>query len=164
MIDVKPSIPASEPSRPVGMTPTLERLAQRDQVHPEVLARDHHGQILRQRYRVCQECYLDTYYLRGALTEAEYCAGMKFRRAYLRAVLKVKVCSPISGGGVDYELAQLTPLYSEELLHAAYRVLSPAQCSIVINVCGHDVCAGITARVKTLQRALRTLARLWPVC
>jgi hypothetical protein len=145
------------------MTPTLERRAHGDHIDSEALTRDRHGQIIRQRHRVCQECYLDTYYLRAALNEAEYLAGMKFRRAYLRAILKIKVSSPCSGGAVDYELAQLTPLYSEELLRAAYRVLSPAQRTIVISVCGHDDGAGITARVRTLQRALRILALLWPL-
>ena len=75
----------------IGESPTPERRRQNGGVNAEVVDRDVTGQILIQRYKAFADCPLDIYFLRGQLTEAEYKAGIKFRNAYFRAVLRIKV-------------------------------------------------------------------------
>ena len=127
----------------------------------EAIDRDLRGNPYMVRDRVRIECSLDYYFWKGQLTESEYDAGLKFSRAYQRAVLGIKVEDPAASGPYDPEMAMLIVPISEEMLCAAYEELSEAQKKIVIDVCGHNKYAGTTDRVQTLHRGLEKLAALW---
>jgi hypothetical protein len=60
-------------------------------------------------------------------------------------------------------MASLTPIYSERLIGQAYEALSPKQKAIIVDVCGHDECAGETAKFKTLLRGLTKLCEVWKI-
>jgi hypothetical protein len=145
----------------VGEAPTPERRRQGSGIVAEVIDRDGGGKVLMHRFKAAADCPLDSYILRGNLTQAEYRAGIKFRHAYLRGVLRVHVEDIGSGAHGDPEQAALTPIYSERALREAYEVLSARQKAIVIAVCGHDEWAGGTVNIKTLQRGLGMMADLW---
>ncbi len=144
-----------------GEQATPERHLQQGGVRTEVVDRDAYNRIIIKRQRATIECALDRYFLQEKLNENDYEAGMKFRRAYLRAVLKVKVDDSGAGSHGDFEMATLIVIASDKLLRQAYAILSPAQKSVVINVCGHDFSAGDTYRLETLRRGLNKLAILW---
>lgn len=127
----------------------------------EVIDRDLRGNPYMVRDRVRVECALDYYVWQGRITKSEYEAGLKFRRAYERAVLGLKVEDPTSTGAYDPEMAMLIVPISEEILRAAYEELSDAQQRIVIEVCGHNKYAGTTDRFETLCRGLEKLVTLW---
>jgi len=144
-----------------GARATMELCEKYGGVITEVIDRDLRGNPYMLRDRVRIECTLDFYFWKGNLTQSEYDAGLKFRRAYQRAVLRVKVEDPAASGPYDPEMAMLMVPISEELLRAAYEEMSQAQKRIVIDVCGHDKYAGTTDRVQTLHRGLEKLATLW---
>lgn len=144
-----------------GDSPTPERRAQNGGVAKEVTARDCRGNALMVRFKAVAECPLDAYFQRGHLTEAEYKASMKFRHAYLRAILQVRVQDVESGSRGDHEMAALMPIHSERVLKEACEVLSTAQKAVVISVCGHDEWAGGFYKLQTLHRGLEKLADLW---
>jgi hypothetical protein len=77
--------------------------------------------------------------------------------------LGLKIEDVGSGSKGDMEMAFLSPLYSEILLKEAYKALSAKQKDIVIDVCGHDECAGATAKLKTLHRGLEKLCEIWEI-
>ncbi len=145
----------------VGERATMELRAQCGGVITEVIDRDLRGNPYMVRDRVRVECSLDYYLWKGHLTKEEYEAGLKFRRAYQRAVLGLKVEDPASTGAYDPEMAMLIVPISEEILRAAYDEMSGAQKKIVIDVCGHNKYAGTTDRIQTLHRGLEKLATLW---
>src|SRR5580698_4359490 len=130
----------------VDETPTPERRLQNGGVVAEVIDRDVEGQILIQRYRALHESPLDAYFLRQKISEAEYKAGIRFRHAYFRAVLKIQVDDLGEGAKGDVEISRLGPIYSEKLLREAYEAVSPAQKTAIITVCGHDEYLGDTYR------------------
>ena len=144
-----------------GETPTQERRRQNGGFTVEVIDRDVENRILIQRYRALSESPLDAYCLRNALTGAEYKAGVKFRQAYFRAVLKIKVNDMGEGAKGDVEISALTPIYSEKLLREAYEAISPKQKAVIIAVCGHDEYLGDTYKIQTLHRGLEKLVDLW---
>lgn len=146
-----------------GEVATPERQKQQGGVVSEVVDRDAHGNVYQRRHRAVAECMLDAYHYRGNLTEDEYQAGMKFRRAFLRAVFGLNVEDPASSGEYDPEMAMLIVPISEELLRAAYAELTSAQKKIVMSVCGYDECAGNSDRIETLHRGLERLAKLWKI-
>ena len=113
--------------------------------------------------RAREECVLDSYIWRGILSRSEYKAGLKFRRAYLRAVLRIKISDNGAGSHGDHEMKALLPLQSEEILSEAYNALSLAQKSLIISVCGHDSWAGGTYKLETLRRGLQILATIWKI-
>jgi len=147
----------------IGETPTPERRRHNGGVVSEIVDRDVSDRILIKRYKAVWECPLDTYLGRRAISEAEHRAGQKFRHAYFRAVLGIKLDDIGTGSEGDYEMAVLTPVYSQRLLRDAYEALSPKQKAIVISVCGHDEVAGETARLKTLHRGLEKLCDVWKI-
>ena len=147
----------------IGETPTPERRHHNGGVVSEIVDRDISDKILIRRYKAVWECPLDTYLERNAISEPEHRAGLKFRHAYFRAILGIKVDDIGSGSEGDREMAYLTPIYSQRLLQDAYEALSPQQKAIVINVCGHDQVAGETARLKTLHRGLERLCEVWKI-
>lgn len=144
----------------VGETPTRERRNQ-GALATEVIDRDCEGKALICRYKVLGDIPLDAYLLRGKISEGAYQAGLKFRSAYMRAVLRVHVEDAGAGAHGDPEVAALTPIYSVQILNAAYAVLSPRQKALLIDVCGHDLWAGGTVNIKTMRRGLEVLAALW---
>lgn len=144
-----------------GDSPTPERRAQNGGVAKEVTDRDCRGNALMYRFKAVADCPLDAYFQRGHLTETEYKASMKFRHAYLRAILRVKVQDIDSGSRGDPEMAALMPIHSERILNEAYAVLSSAQKALIISVCGHDEWAGGFYKLQTLHRGLEKLADLW---
>ncbi|MDX2028235.1 MAG: hypothetical protein SFW62_06335 [Alphaproteobacteria bacterium] len=147
----------------IGEKPTPERRNQNGGVISEIVDRGAGDKILVKRYRAVWECPLDTYLCRRVISEQEYRAGLKFRHAYFRAVLGIKVDNIGSGSGGDREMAMLTPIYSERLLNDAYEALSFKQKEIVISVCGHDEVVGETAKLKTLHRGLERLCDVWKI-
>jgi hypothetical protein len=145
----------------MGEEATMERRQHAGGVIAEVVDRDLRGNPYMKRDRAVAECVLDAYLFRRIITKREYEAGLKFRRAYLRAVFKVRVEDPLSTSAYDPEMALLIVPISEQVLRAAYAVLSKAQKRIVINVCGADDWAHGSARLATLHRALERLGDLW---
>lgn len=127
----------------------------------EVIDRDLRGNPYLKRDRAIAECVLDAYLFRRILSHREYEAGIKFRKAYLRAVHRVRVEDPLSSSAYDPEMALLIAPISEQILRDAYAVLSEAQKRIAINVCGADDWAKGSARLATLRRALEKLVDLW---
>lgn len=144
-----------------GILATKERCRQQGGIREEVVDRAASGGVLTKRHRACEECKLDAYFLRRYLTSAEYEAGIKFRIAYLRVVFRLKVDDGSSGSHGDTEMALLIVPISEQVLRQAYAILSAAQKTIIIKVCGHDEWAGDKDRIKTMQRGLSKLATLW---
>lgn len=147
----------------MGEKPTPERRRQNGGVISEIVDRGAGDRILVKRYRAVWECPLDVYLDREVITEPEYRAGQKFRNAYFRAVLGIKVDDIGTGNEGDREMAMLSPIYSDRLLCDAYEALSPKQKAIVVSVCGHDEVAGETARLKTLHRGLEKLCDVWKI-
>lgn len=139
----------------------MERCQQWGGVVTEVIDRDLRGNPFLVRDRARCECVLDDYLYRLILTPSEYEAGMKFRRAYLRAVCRIMVDDPNGGGEYDPEMGMLIVPISEEILRAAYKALTKAQQAIVIKVCGHGEWAGGTDKLETLRRGLERLVTLW---
>ena len=151
----------------VGEMATKERRCQNGGVISEVIDRDLSGKVFMKRHRASCECVLDDLLRRLTISEPEYETGMKFRWAYLKHVFKVKVCdggyNPFLNEGCngDAESNMNAMCEADKLLHGAYGVLSDAQRSIVIAVCGHDEWPGTTARARTLHRGLEKLFDLW---
>src|ERR1700733_188615 len=75
----------------IGELATKERRSQNGGVTIEVIDRDASDKIYMKRHRAYAECVLDDCLRRGAVSEAEYEAGMKFRCAYLKYVFKIKI-------------------------------------------------------------------------
>jgi hypothetical protein len=145
-----------------GATPTFERKYQQGGVQKEVIDRDTKGNVLIERYKAAFECLLDYYRLRDKITEDEYHAGIKFRHAYMRAVLHIQVEDIGSGShGSSYDMGILLPLHSEQILREAYTVLSPQQKNAIIAVCGHNEKAKDKDHFQTFHRGIRMLAELW---
>lgn len=145
----------------MGEQATMERRQHAGGVIAEVVDRDLRGNPYMKRDRAVAECVLDAYLFRRLLTKREYDAGLKFRKAYLRAVYGVRVEDPMNASAYDPEMALLIVPISERILRDAYAVLSAAQKRIVINVCGADTWAQGSARLATLHRALEKLVELW---
>jgi len=146
-----------------GERATKERQRQRGGVTNEVVDRDYSGRIYIKRHKANDECMLDSYKWLAKISPTEHQAGMKFRCAYLRSVLRVNVDDRGSGCKGDYEMAALIVPFSEQLLREAYAVLSPAQKAVILTVCGHDDVVGDTYRFDTFHRALNILIKLWGI-
>jgi len=146
-----------------GEAPTPERRFHNGGVVSEIVDRDISHSILVKRYKAAWECPLDAYLIRGAITEPEHRAGVKFRNAYLRAVLRLRIEDIGTGCRGSADMAALTPIYSQRLLNDAYSALSTKQRAILISVCGHDEVAGATPRLKTLHRGLEKLCEVWKI-
>ena len=144
----------------VGEGPTPERRKQ-SRIVTEVIDRATDNKVLMCRYKVIGDTPLDAYLLRGKITQDEHRAGLKFRAAYLRAVLRIRAEDTGVGAHGDPEMAFITPVHSERVLREANGVLTPAQKALIISVCGHDEWAGGTVKLRTLHRALEALVKLW---
>jgi hypothetical protein len=144
-----------------GIGPTVERKRQQGGVVKEIVDRDTDGNVLIERYKAAFECPLDAYKLSGKITEDEYRASIKFRYAYMRAVLKIRVEDIGSGCHGSYDMAGLMPIHSERILNEAYAVLTPRQKVAIISVCGHDEKPKDKDHFQTFQRGLEVLAELW---
>jgi len=144
-----------------GMSVTKERQRQNGGVVTEPIHEKSDGKTYIKRQRAVSECILDYYLAHNKITEVEHDAGMKFRRAYLRAVLRIWTDEGSGGSHGDPEMAALLPIISEQVLREAYGVLSPRQKAVIISVCGHDAWAGETHVLKTLHRGLAQLIKLW---
>jgi hypothetical protein len=143
------------------MLATKERRRQAGGVILEIVDRDSAGKALIKRHRARITCPLDDYFWRGCITPYEYQAGMKFRAAYMRAVLKLKIDDIGGGSQGDPEMSFLAMPISEQILGKAYAILSPAQKNMVITACGHDDYLRDKDRIQTLHRGLEKLAELW---
>lgn len=146
---------------PVGTTP--ERRRQNGGVIIETATHHNDCKTRAKRYRSTAECMLDAYRWHGKISDKEHAAGMKFRRAYLRAVLRVKVEDQGSGSRCDYDMSGLMVPISEQILKQAYSVLSTAQKALIVRVCGDDTPAGDSYRLETLKRGLAQLIQLWKI-
>jgi hypothetical protein len=145
----------------IGERPSPQRHNQNGGVIADIIERTVDGKVLLERFRTYADCPLDVYFLRGKISEAQYMAGMNFRRAYMRAVLRIRVAER-SSAAFDREMATLIPIYSYRFLEKAYATLSSAQKSLVIDICGHDRWAGDTYRLETFVRGLTKLTALSP--
>ncbi len=141
----------------------MERQHQQGGVKSEVVDRDLRGNVYQRRHRAVYECMLDSYHAQGNLTQSEYEAGMKFRRAYLRAVFRMAVEDEGDSSAYDPEMALLMVPISEQLLRDAYATMTQPQQMVAIAVCGHDQNAGNSDRIETLHRGLERLATLWKI-
>jgi len=143
-----------------GMTPTKERQQKAGGIIIAPIHEKNGNKTYITQSKVQAECTLDHYKVLKKITESEFAAGIKFRRAYLCAVEHIKTEDSFGSHG-DIEMAYINPIYSEQILRQAYAVLSRIQKSVVIDVCGHDYGAGNTSRIMTLRRGLGALAKLW---
>jgi len=144
-----------------GLAPTCERKRQQGGVLKETVDRDARGNVLIERYKAAFECRLDEYRLRDKINEDEYRVGIKFRHAYMRAVLKIQVEDIGSGCHGSYDMGALLPIHSERILREAYSVLSPSQKTAIIAVCGHDERPRDKDHFQTFRRGLEILTELW---
>ena len=145
-----------------GTAPTRERQQKLGGILSEPVHEKSGSKTYITRYRSGIECSLDHYRDAQKISLAEHEAGMKFRRAYLRAVLHIQT-QDTTGSHGDREMAYVTPIYSEHLLRKAHAVLSSVQKSVLIDVCGHDFGVGNTSRLMTLRRGLDELVELWKI-
>lgn len=145
----------------IGEVATRERRRKHGGVITEVVDRDARGKVMMRRHRAAAECVLDVYSFRQTITDAQYQAGLKFRNAYLRAVLRIRVSDIGYGCRGDDAMSVILPIYSEELLRKAYKALSLEQKSVIIAVCGHDEWSGGIYRLNWLRSGLDALAHLW---
>ncbi|MDR3560892.1 MAG: hypothetical protein P4N59_05565 [Negativicutes bacterium] len=146
----------------IGETAPKQR-AQHGGVIMETIDRDARGMALTKRQRSIAECVLDVYFLRQFIDEAEYEAGMIFRKAYLRAVLRVRVEDAGAGCHGELGMEPLMIVHSEYLLRKAYKALPVTEQAVIVAVCGHDAWAGNGYRSMLLHSGLRVLANLWKV-
>lgn len=141
----------------LGVAPTKERRRQNGGVVAETIYQDANGKALIKRYRAVCECVLDAYLRRKAISEPQHRAGLRFRRAYYRAIL--------SRGAAYERLRKASPplgfTHSERMLKQAYRTLSPQYKGAVIDICGHDQPAQDMAKLDRLQKGLGQLAGIW---
>src|SRR4029079_5450248 len=100
----------------------------------EIIDRDANGKVLIKRYRAVWECPLDAYLGRRAISEPEHRAGLKFRRAYHRAVLSRSAAYR----RLNNSSTNTGPTSSDKLLKQAYRTLSPYYKGTIIDICGYD--------------------------
>jgi hypothetical protein len=155
----KKSLPAR-----IGEEPTVERRRQLGGTVREVLDRDAGGKATILRHKDLMECMLDAYFLSKHISKQELEAGMKYRKAWLRARHGIKVSDPSSlHVPVSYEDSLNLVFESERILKQADGVLSTAQRNAVIKVAGEDKRAGGTDMIETLGRGLERLARRWGI-
>jgi hypothetical protein len=145
----------------IGELATLERCSQLGGMIKEVVDRDFRGNPILYRQRAKIECHLDIYRYRGQLDTPEYDAGMIFRKAYIRYVLRIKVDDDVQGGRADAEMAMLALPHSKKLLDQAHSVLSQPQWMVIEAICGMDDTAGNSNRFETFRRGLEKLVELW---
>jgi hypothetical protein len=147
----------------IGETAPKERNQHQGGLISEVIDRLPNGKAIMKRLRAMAECVLDAYLIREVISLIEYKAAMRFRKAYLRAVLHVKTHNTGVGHHGDFEHAALTPTESEQLLRQAYGVLDMSEKAVIIAVCGHDDWSGGAYRVKYLHSGLEKMVKLWGV-
>lgn len=88
---------------------------------------------------------------------------MRLRKAYLRAVLGVRVDDYGAGAHGDREMGALMVIESERLLREAYSVLTLQEKAIIISVCGHDDWSGGDYRMHFLRLGLDKVAAKWGI-
>jgi hypothetical protein len=148
----------------MGEEPTMERRRQLGGTVREVLDRDAGNKVSMLRHRSRVECMLDAYLLSGHISLQEHEAGMKYRKAWLRAVCGIKVRDRYSlNVCVCYEDSLNLIHESERLLKQADETLSKAQRSGVVRVACDDKKAGGTDKIETLHRGLERLIDLWKI-
>jgi hypothetical protein len=145
--------------------PTRERMRQQGGVAHDVPL-ETGSRVL--GYRARCECILDVYHQRGQIDRYEHEAGLRFRRAWLRHVLGIRVDDSMPGAvfsqpGVNgAEDKQLRLSEAQRLINEALRCLHDEhQRMLVIGVCGQDETAGGTRNITVLRRALEAIARHW---
>ncbi len=146
-----------------GETAPKERQQHQGGLISEVIDRLPNGKAIMKRLRAMAECVLDAYVIRSVINLLEYKAGIRFRKAYLRAVLHIKTHDSGVGHHGDLEHAALTLTESEQILRQAYEVLDMMEKAVIIAVCGHDDWSGGTYRVKALHSGLAKLIKLWGI-
>lgn len=146
-----------------SIPPTVERQQQNGGIIPEAIDEKNDGFTYKRRHRARFECILDAYFWHGRIDKACYAAGLKFRRDYSRAILKVKIYENGSGNHGDVEMPTLSGIQSHENLRKAYEILSAPQRNVIISVCGDNHAAGSTRKLKYLQDGLRLLAKHWKI-
>ncbi|MFY9286903.1 MAG: hypothetical protein WAO98_00205 [Alphaproteobacteria bacterium] len=146
-----------------GCDVTKERRKQNGGVISEAIHERSADKTYIRRHRALFECALDGYLWYGKIEPNEYEAGMKFRRAYLRYVMNVRVDDYGSGAHGDRDMAALTPIISQQILRDAASVLSDAQRKLVMHVCGDNFRAGDGDKIETLRRGLKVLAKHWNI-
>ncbi len=139
------------------MHPTKERCRHNGGVDAEISRKSFRGSFLVRRYRAAWECPLDMYRKLNVITLTEHRAGLRFRRAYFRAV---------SSRSAAYERLNCYPIgvslsYSERLLKNAHRLLPLNNLRAIINICGHDRQIQSQSEVRALRDGLGQLARHW---
>ena len=149
------------PSR-LGEGVTKERRKKNGGIITETIDRDNNGRAIIQRQRAVAECVLDVYYLREIIDDAEYQAGMKFRKAYLRYILHIKVDDSGTGSHGDPETIPMMVMESQQTVREAYAALDELERSVLTAVCGDDW-AGGEYRFKALHSGLAKLIAKWKI-
>ena len=149
------------PSR-LGEGVTKERRKKNGGIITETIDRDNNGRAIIQRQRAVAECVLDVYYLREVIDDAEYQAGMKFRKAYLRYALNIKVDDSGTGSHGDPEMSSVIVSESQRIVREAFDVLNDLERSVIIAVCGDDW-AGGDYRFTALHHGLAKLVAKWKI-
>lgn len=143
----------------MGEVPTKERQHQNGGVFSEIVECDVNGKALIKRYRAVWECPLDAYRDRKILTGPEHLAGLRFRKAYYKAILSRRATSERLR---PYSLRPSVGLTtSEKILKEAYQTLPPYNKGIIIDICGHDLPARDQATLDKLKEGLGHLALRW---
>ena len=145
-----------------GEVPTVERKRQLGGTTKEVIDRDVSGRVYMMRYCARTECMLDAYLIQKKIPVDMHEAGMKYRKAWLRARCGVKVTDRNTvSAPVGYEESVNIVYESERILREADGVLTLAQRRMIIRVCCEDKKAGGTDALETLRRGLVELMDLW---
>ena len=146
----------------MGERVTKERRRKNGGIITETIDRDNNGKAIMQRQKAVAECVLDIYYLREIINDAEYQAGMIFRKAYLRYVHNIKTDDTNSGSHGDPEMSSIMASESQRIVREAYAVLNELEISVINSVCGDDW-AGGEYRFKALHNGLTKLIAKWKI-
>lgn len=109
------------------------------------------------------ECWLDRYHNRGQLDDAQYEAGLRFRRAWEAAGLQPHVTGSYGqriGGKGSVATAAIG---GSRTVMEACRLVGSIRAGVLVDVCGLDNAAGSAKRIQWLQEGLLTLAREWGI-
>jgi hypothetical protein len=149
----------------VGELATPERRRQLGGVATEVVDRDANGKVYIERHRAEYECVVDFYWRTRKINDPQRAAAIKLREIYIH-VSHGFDSTNLGGALVDagignHEKQIATYLDSLNQLKAARAKLTPAQRTILRNVCGYDEYAEDKDDKETLARGLDRLAIFW---
>lgn len=155
----KPPMPPKPTAEDYG---TAHRAQHNGGIVLEPIDRALAGDVTRRRARVRFECRLDWYHSKGAISDAQWVAGMKLRALWLGAHGAPRVIGTygsvrFGSGGLDEQIER------QERYDKAIKLVSSALRDVAVTVCGLDTWAGSAERTKGLRDALNALAMAWRI-